>query len=373
MGGTCHAPSKGVDDLEAERRFAVLQSTYLASIGPGGLADRLALAVEAIRLGGVAGDDRFVAWGWHWRADALQQLGLRAEFDQAVGELFATVQRLNSPVWSWRAAAIRANIALLEDRVDDVPSLAEVMLEAGRDAGVDDAELFDLILRSALARRTGVGLAAVEEEVRVMIADGPEFAHGWRADLLLGLGRTAEAVEIFRTLSAHIGAVPAQVHEWLVGHVGLAALAIVAGDRESAETIRVLLQPFAHLHAAAPATTPYSGPVALPIARLHAFLGDTSAAARYAADAAARADAMRSPWYAASARALLGETSNALAPLSPRETEVARLVSEALSNREIATTLFLSERTVEQHVRSILHKLGFANRAAIAAWVAAKR
>ena len=58
------------------------------------------------------------------------------------------------------------------------------------------------------------------------------------------------------------------------------------------------------------------------------------------------------------------------ASLSPRETEVATLIAQGEANRTIATQLFLSERTVEQHVRSILRKLGLPNRAAVAAWVA---
>ncbi len=56
-------------------------------------------------------------------------------------------------------------------------------------------------------------------------------------------------------------------------------------------------------------------------------------------------------------------------PLTGRETEVAQLVAEALSNREIADRLVLSERTVETHVRSILGKLGFTTRTEIATWV----
>jgi DNA-binding CsgD family transcriptional regulator len=49
-------------------------------------------------------------------------------------------------------------------------------------------------------------------------------------------------------------------------------------------------------------------------------------------------------------------------PLSPREREVADLVVQALSNRQIADRLVLSERTVESHVRNILIKLGVSNR-----------
>ncbi len=57
-------------------------------------------------------------------------------------------------------------------------------------------------------------------------------------------------------------------------------------------------------------------------------------------------------------------------PLTPREREVAGLVAQGLSNREIGKTLVISERTVDAHVQHILNKLGFNSRAQIAAWVA---
>jgi predicted ATPase/DNA-binding CsgD family transcriptional regulator len=55
--------------------------------------------------------------------------------------------------------------------------------------------------------------------------------------------------------------------------------------------------------------------------------------------------------------------------LTPREGQVAALVSEGLTNRQIAETLYLSVRTVETHVDRILTKLGFHNRARLASWV----
>ncbi len=63
--------------------------------------------------------------------------------------------------------------------------------------------------------------------------------------------------------------------------------------------------------------------------------------------------------------------TSAAGPLGKRETEVARLVADGLTNKQIGTRLFISERTVDSHVRSILDKLGFSSRAQIAAWTKA--
>ena len=46
------------------------------------------------------------------------------------------------------------------------------------------------------------------------------------------------------------------------------------------------------------------------------------------------------------------------AALSPREREVAKLVAEGLSNREIGERLFIAERTAEGHLEQIRNKLG---------------
>ena len=59
--------------------------------------------------------------------------------------------------------------------------------------------------------------------------------------------------------------------------------------------------------------------------------------------------------------------ANGDSPLSHRETDVLRLVASGLSNREIASSLVLSEHTVHRHVANILRKLGQSSRAAAAA------
>jgi DNA-binding NarL/FixJ family response regulator len=59
-------------------------------------------------------------------------------------------------------------------------------------------------------------------------------------------------------------------------------------------------------------------------------------------------------------------------PLTDREREVAMLLAQGMSNREIAAALVISESTAEVHVKHILSKLGLRSRAQVAA-LAARR
>ncbi|TCC66195.1 LuxR family transcriptional regulator [Kribbella pittospori] len=57
-------------------------------------------------------------------------------------------------------------------------------------------------------------------------------------------------------------------------------------------------------------------------------------------------------------------------PLSGREYQVAELVAQGMTNKEIAARLVISRRTAESHVVHILDKLGFSSRSQIATWLA---
>ncbi len=52
-------------------------------------------------------------------------------------------------------------------------------------------------------------------------------------------------------------------------------------------------------------------------------------------------------------------------PLTPRESEIVKLVAEGSSSREIAETLVISEKTVERHRANVLEKLGLRDRVAL--------
>jgi DNA-binding CsgD family transcriptional regulator len=60
------------------------------------------------------------------------------------------------------------------------------------------------------------------------------------------------------------------------------------------------------------------------------------------------------------------------AGLSAREVQVLGLVAQGLTNVQMAERLYLSPRTVEQHLRSIYNKLGVSTRAAAAAFAVAQ-
>ncbi|MEN0129520.1 MAG: response regulator transcription factor [Brevundimonas sp.] len=59
--------------------------------------------------------------------------------------------------------------------------------------------------------------------------------------------------------------------------------------------------------------------------------------------------------------------------LTPSELRVLDLIGEGLSNREIAERLGVAEKTVKNHITSLLAKMGLQRRTQVAAWVAARK
>jgi DNA-binding CsgD family transcriptional regulator len=95
------------------------------------------------------------------------------------------------------------------------------------------------------------------------------------------------------------------------------------------------------------------------------------AAAFAAAWAAGRAlpldeamDEARAVTAAAAPDPMAAGRSGSPAALTRREREILRLVADGQTDREIAATLFISERTVEWHLKNAFEKLGAATRAA---------
>jgi len=194
------------------------------------------------------------------------------------------------------------------------------------------------------------------------------------------------------------------------------AVAIRLGRMEDIEFLAARFEPFRGQHVANGAGPGvYMGPVELPLGQAAAALGHLDPAVEDLQTAASMCDANGARGCAVQARVELaavltrrqapGDRDEALAalaaaareagqlgmipfsewigqlqaqltaaaagdgsPLSPRELEVARLVAQGLTNKQIGQTLYVSERTAENHVQHILAKLRLRNRAQIAAW-----
>jgi two-component system, NarL family, response regulator DevR len=78
----------------------------------------------------------------------------------------------------------------------------------------------------------------------------------------------------------------------------------------------------------------------------------------------ARGESLMDPLMVAQARARLGRDleDERLRPLSPQERRILELIAEGMTNREIAATMFLAEKTVRNYVSNLLMKMGLKHR-----------
>jgi DNA-binding CsgD family transcriptional regulator len=113
------------------------------------------------------------------------------------------------------------------------------------------------------------------------------------------------------------------------------------------------------------------------LARIHLLQGEHLRRERHRADARIHLrsaleafERLRAaPWAERAAAELraTGETvrrrdPSTLDQLTPKEIQIARLVSEGKSNKEVAAQLFLSPRTIDSHLRNVFTKLGLTSR-----------
>jgi DNA-binding CsgD family transcriptional regulator len=400
---------------DADARFLALQArrTELTDIRCS--LQRLTLGERAIRLGREIGRDEYVAWGHTWRMDAFWELSRRVQLDAELAAFATVVEHMKEPLWLWRLTMTRASLALEEGRFTDARRLADEALVIGRRGGHEGANFLHLVFQDHLGQLTGTGLEHVEEAVRRFAEGAPHFARSWHAHVLESMDRTDEAAALWRTIAPHMDEFPRRAREWIIAASGHADMCVRLGDRSIGQAAYAELLPFEMLQVTGSAETPSRGPVALYLGQLASMMEEWDAAETHLQTALELSTAMgawphqarthlaigRSRLVSRRAQdvrsatvhlntalgiardlgmrrverdvaALLGHGRNGDGPLTPREQEVAALVAEGLSNRQIASRLRLSERTAENHVTNILNKLGFDSRARIAAWYTAR-
>ena len=397
------AMAERLDDIAA--LLAAYRARQMALSGPDDTQDRLELADRLIALGRDRAVEDAEVWGHLWRFDALVQFGRIAEASAELEELELLANRTGKPHIRWHVDRCHVTVFLAHGRFDQawelglrtgfVPTLANV------------------------ARYTGERLDPAVEETALEVRQSP-FATLQRlggAVYALYAGRPDKAVELYARVPSPGGAsLPRFL--FLTANAFHVQAAIDLGDRDAVAKAYDQLLPYRHLHVVSGAgVVMTAGSVELVLGRAAAYLGRSDDAIVHLRAGLAVNEAAGVPPFAAEAAyhlalALLDQhtkesareatrllewttdvaerlgmqplatsTQDALAkalatttsepasdPLSKREREIASLVADGLTNRQIAETAHISERTAENHVQHILTKLGFQNRSQIAAW-----
>jgi DNA-binding CsgD family transcriptional regulator len=406
---------------DADALLDGIHARHLSVSAPQFLDERRELANRACQVARAARQPLAELWGHIWLAEVAFQLGHLAAVDDELGriEQFAASGQ-HGLAW-WHLHRLRATRAALigdlEVAVEHNEAARTVAAQIGADSttGMYYAFLNQLaLLRGTIDRSTGqttltmLSLAPSIPLVRVFVplmhallgendqarAKFEEFRHmpgsaevGPRWAALIGmigavavlLDDTDTADRVYQELS---GLTPAYMGDGtgivfsggstqrVVGDLALATGRVDEAIRRYTDAIemnaRIGARPFLALSRLglarallARALASQGGP------------GDLNTARALVTEAAAEFRRLDLPGPLATADTVLadiGAAARAASPLSAREAEVAALVARAMTNRQIAGQLVLSERTVETHVRSILAKLGFSTRTEIATW-----
>jgi DNA-binding CsgD family transcriptional regulator len=398
---------------DADAILEAIAARHLAITIPSTVTERLVLGRRAIDLGNTAQRPMATLWGHLWRALAAHQLGTMQEVEHEMAEIERIATERRSVLARWHYFRLHAMLTALMGEFDKARAADDAARSLGERVGDlsltglsvafstqmallrgDPAEIpphtADLVAASPpmpLIRIAIPLIHAVQGEVDLARAEFEQFRGiparypvgvrwagtvgqiGAVAVLLDDAEVAALVHDLLRPTVAHyMGDGSGSVFTW--GAVGLQVgdLARVAGRHEDA---------LAHYRGAAAmdariGARPFAALARLGVARvLLALERDLDEAIELAVAAAAEFRRLDMPGPLATAQRVINDLEAAgrsASPLSAREREVAELVAQALSNREIAERLVLSERTVETHVRSILAKLGFVSRTEIVAW-----
>ena len=394
---------------------AALRARHDAIPGPSRRRERLLLAAELLAAADRTGDARPAMWGRLWQIDALVEDGRLVDAADQLGPLAAAVERVGGPVSAWHRDRAHACVAQARGRFAEAQDVATRAYERMRLIEPSPATGAHLGAQWALARHVGTTEQGLRL-ARAWVEPPPRFrtmGRVSRAFLLLRAGHPDEAEVQFRQAG------PPEAWSWPVfftapGSVLAVLVAIDLGRPDELRAALAALEAFRGDHVVGTGVS-YCGPAELTLGlgalaqgRLDDAVSDLESAARRCDSAGAPAFfaeashhlaaalvARGSPGDRDRARRLaveadrlvraLGMTAydaasadllHRLGPgeggLSAREAEVARLVADGLTNRQIAARLVISERTAGNHVAHILTKLGFTSRAQVAAWSAAR-
>ena len=387
-----------------------LQLRHMTLDHPGQVHERLALARRAAELAVHTGDGGLEAWATGWEVDACFQLASRPALDRAIERLVRRAADSGELLMRWHALMARASVAMLEGRFADTLSLAGDAAQIAIAGGHVEGLFVQRVVRSSVGMLTGdpgdiaATIAGGEHEVR------PEI-RGYLAMVHAGLGRSDEARADLRVAMGSLDGVAEDslYQQWLCV---LVLASWMLGETDGATELRARLEPFSgQVSAVSRGRGGTLGLVDHFLALAARLQGDVAGAVTYLERAIELADRVGARPSAASSRyelaaaladaggderhvetllraalaearllgmtplirraeALRGRLRASGPALSPRENQVAELIAAGRSNKQIGTQLFLSERTVENHVRSILDKLGFSSRTQVAAWFA---
>ncbi len=382
----------------------------------GSAAEQRALAEEAVEISSRLREPVPELLAHTWLLRAAVEL---AAMDLATEELLrlrliADATRL--PLAEWHALRASVAMAILRGDFAEIPERHERANAVARESGdivaanVGNAAVFEV------AQRRGVPIPEPEATLRMLdLAPMSTLIEAPKALLLHQIGRTDEARVIYERLVPLVGGQPEYRPWWPVMYI-LLDLAERFGDVEAGARLAVAQEPYSRgvVGGLGTSTVWFIGNPNRHFGRALALAGRLDEAmaafetalvcdermgarpdvalgrleiaallARSAGDRGSRTARLRSaqeqvrraaeetrtldmPGHAARADAMAADLAQALAqedPLSPREREVVDLVVEGLTNQQVAGRLFLSERTVESHVRAALMKLGCRNRA----------